>query len=171
MRGTLATTMLSTVGLCLAAGGALGAVLGAWQLLGWVLGGGVPVVAEIWRHSGLTGDFFVAFFAWLPIVLGAGVLFHVLVALLGLGLVLRRPWARPGALALAALLIVLAGLAWVTARTALEDLAHGFPERAVFAREAEFLATIVTLLSIGIGIGLSLLLAAPAVRAKFRSGS
>ena len=171
MRGALATTMLSTVGLSLAAGGALGAVLGAWQLLGWGLGGGVPVVAEVWRHSGLTGDFFVAFFAWLPIVLGAGVLFHALVAWLGLGLVLRRPWARPAALGLAALLIGLPALAWVTARAALEDLARGFPERAAFAHEAEFLATAVALLSIAIGMALALLLVQPAVRAEFSSGS
>ena len=171
MRGALATTMLSTVGLSLAAGGALGAVLGGWQLLGWALGGGVPVVAEVWRHSGLTGDFFVAFFARLPLVLGAGTLFHALLAWLGVGLALRRSWARPGALALAALMIVLAALAWLTARVVLEDLARGFPERAPFAREAEFLATVVALLSIGIGVGLALLLAQPAVRAEFRSGS
>ena len=163
--------MLSTVGVSLAAGGALGTLLGGWQLLGWALGGGVPVVAEVWRHCGLTGDFFVAFFARLPLVLGAGTLFHALVAWLGVGLVLRRSWARPGALALAALMVLLAALAWVTARTVLEDLARGFPERAPFAREAEFLATVVALLSIGIGIGLALLLAQPAVRAEFRSGS
>ena len=171
MRGALSTSMVSAVGLSLATAGTLGAVLGSWQLLGWALGGGVPVVAEVWRHSGLTGDLFVAFFAWLPFVLAGGVLFHALVALVGLGLVRRRVWAWRGALGLAALWIVLAALAWLTTRTALEDLARGFPERAAFAHAAEFRATQVALLSIGIGIGLALLLAQPAVRADFRSGS
>ena len=163
--------MVSAVGLCLAVGGVLGAVLGAWQLLGWILGGGVPVVAEVWRHSGLTGEFFVAFFASLPFVLGAGIIFHVLLAWLGLGLMLRRPWARPGALGFAAFWIALAALAWLATHAALLDLAHGFPERAAFAQGAEMLATEAALLSIGIGVGLALLLLQPSVRAEFRSGS
>ncbi len=171
MRGTLATTMLSTAGLCLAVGGMLGAALGSWQLIGWALGGEVPVVAEVWRHSGLTGELFVYFFAWLPFVLGAGVALHALVAWLGLGLLLRWSWARPGALALAAFWVIFAALAWLVARAALEDLARGFPERAQFAHEAEFLATVVALLSIAIGLGLALLLVQPDVRARFSAGS
>ena len=162
--------MLTAVGVCFAGVGLLGALLGSWQLLGWMLSGGVPVVAEVWRHSGLTGDLFVAFFAWLPAVLALGVLYHAVVAALGIGLVARRGWARRGSLGLAALWVAAAVIAWLVVRTALEDLARGDPDRAVFAHSAEALASEVSLLSIVIGIGLAVLLLQPAVRAQFRSG-
>jgi hypothetical protein len=163
--------MLTAVGVCFAGVGTLGALLGSWQLLGWMAAGGVPVVAEVWRHSGLTGDLFVAFFAWLPAVLALGVLYHLFVATLGVGLVWRRGWARRGGLGLAALWISAAVIVWLVVRTALEDLARGFPERAGFAHSAEVLAGEVSLLSIAIGVGLATLLLQPAVRAQFRSGS
>lgn len=163
--------MLTAVGASLTAVGALGALLGSWQLVGWMLSGGVPVVAEVWRHSGLTGELFVAFFAWLPAILALGVLYHALVAGLGVGLLRRRGWARRGALALAGLWVFAAIGAWLTVTTALEDLARGDPERAAFARAAEFLAGEVSLLSMLIGVGLATLLLQRAVRAQFRTGS
>ena len=163
--------MLTAVGVCLAGVGTLGALLGCWQLLGWMATGRGPVVAEVWRHSGMTGDLFVAFIAWLPAVLALGVFYHLLVAALGVGLVWRRSWARRGGLGLAALWVAAAIVAWLVVRTALEDLARHDPQRAAFARVAESLATQVSVLSIVIGVGLATLLLQPAVRAQFRSGS
>ena len=167
----LAITMLSAVGVGLAGVGSLGACLATWQLLGWLLSGGWPTVADVWRHSGLTGELFVAFFAWLPLVLGVAIVFHLIVASLGVGLLWRRPWARRGGLAFALLWIGIAALAWYVAHVALDDLASGYPDRAGFAHAAQLLATQVALLSIAVGAGLAWLLAQPAVRAQFRTGS
>jgi hypothetical protein len=167
----LAATMLSAVGMCLAGLGMLGVALASWQLFGWLLTGGLPAVADVWRHSGLTGELMVAFFAWLPLVLGAAVLFHGFVAWLGLGLLWRRPWARRGGLWFAGLWAATAAGAWFLVHAALEDLVRGYPDRAGFARVAESLAGQVTVVNIGLGAGLAWLLLQPAVRAQFRSGS
>jgi hypothetical protein len=167
----LAATMLTAVGACLAGVGTLGALLGCWQLLGWLLTGGAPILADVWRHSGLTGDLFVAFFAWLPAILALGIVFHLLVAWLGIGLVRRRAWARRGGLLLAAVWVAGAAIVWLVVRRALEDLAAGYPDRAGFAHAAEFLAGEVAVLGAALGAGFALLLLQPAVRAQFRTGS
>jgi len=167
----LAVTMLTSVGLCLACLGMLGVMLACWQLLGWAVTGGLPSVADIWRHSGLTGDLMVALFAWLPLVLAAAMLFHAFVAWLGLGLLWRRPWARRAGLVFAGLWAVTAAGVWVGVRVALEDLARGYPERAGFARTAESLAGQVGFVNIALGVALVWLLVQPAVRVQFRSGS
>jgi hypothetical protein len=171
MQLALAVTMLTAVGLCLACLGMLGVVLACWQLLGWALTGGLPPVADVWRHSGLTGDLIVALFAWLPLVLGAAILFHAFVAWLGLGLLWRRPWARRGGLMFAGLWAATAAGAWFGVHVALEDLARGYPERAAFARVAESLAGQVTLVNIALSAALAWLLVQPAVRVQFRPGS
>jgi len=171
MQLALAMTMLTAVGLCLAALGTLGVVLACWQLLGWALTGALPVIADTWRHAGLTGELMVAFFAWLPLVLAVAIAFHACVAWLGVGLLWRRPWARRAGLVFAAVCAVTAGGTWIGVHAALEDLARGYPERAGFARVAEALAAQVGLASIALSAALAWLLVQPAVRAQFRPGS
>jgi hypothetical protein len=171
MPTALAVSMLTAIGCCLAAAGVLGAALGAWQLIGWVFIGGVPVVAEVWRHSGMTGTFFVAFFRWLPAILGVGIVLHLLVAWLGVGLVTRRRWAWRGAFAFGGLWALVAVIAWLVARRALQDLADVDPTRAIFAHAAEVVSSEVAILGVVLGAFLVLFLLQPAVRAQFRSGS
>jgi hypothetical protein len=163
--------MLNSVGMCLAGLGALGAFLAGWQFAGWASSGAWPTAAAVWRESGLTGQLFVAFFAWLPQLLVAAILFHLFVAAVGTGLLWRRIWAWRGALVLAISWIALAAVAWFVARTALDDLASGYPARAAFARAAEVVASEVTLLSVALGAGLVLLLVHPAVREQFSADS
>jgi hypothetical protein len=167
----LAAAMLTAIGLSLAGLGLVGATLAAWQLAGWLLGGGLPPVAGVWRHSGLTGELFVAFFAWLPELLAGAVLFHAFVAWLGLGLLWRRPWARRGGLWFACAWAATAALSWLVVRAALGDLARGYPDRAGFAAMAGILAGQVALLNVALGAALAWLLLQPAVRAQFRSGT
>ena len=167
MHGALATTMVNAVGLALGILGVVGAALAGWQLLGWTVAGSMPVVADVWRHSGLTGDIIVAFFAWMPQLLAAAILWHLIVAWLGVSLVWRRPWAWSGGLAFAFLWAATAAGAWALAIVALEDLARGYPERAIFARAAELLAGSVALGNIAIGAALALLLLQRPVRAQF----
>jgi hypothetical protein len=169
--GVIAIAMLNAVGLCLAGLGTLGALLAAWQLAGWALLGGPPGVAEVWRHSGLAGDLLVRFFDALPAVLTGAIVFHVFVACLGVGLYRRRRWAWPAGLGLAALWAATAVLSWRLIARALDDLARGFPDRALFAYAAERLATGVAAVSIGLGVVLAWLLLQPAVRVEFRTGS
>ena len=166
----LAVTMLTAVGMSLATLGTLGAGLAAWQLLGWAVAGSSPQVADAWRDAGLTGELIVGFFGWLPLVLGAAIVFHTFVAWLGVGLLWRRPGARRTALAFACGWAGLAVLGWLAARLALADLARGYPERAGFAQAATALATEVTLLNVGLAVLLVLLLVQPAVRAQFSAG-
>ena len=166
----LALTLVTAVGLAFAVLGTIGACLAGWQLTGWLLFGNVPQVADAWRQVGLTGQLFVALFAWLPLVLALAVAFHAFVAWLGVGLLWRRAGARRVALVFAASWAGLALLVWLAARLALADLARGYPERAAFARVAATLATQVTLLNVGLALLLVLLLAQPAVRAQFSAG-
>ena len=166
----LAVTMLTAVARSLAALGTLGAGLAAWQLLGWLTAGSAPLVADAWRDAGLTGELMVGFFGWLPLVLGAAIVFHTVVAWLGIGLFWRRPWARRATLAFSFGWAGVAALTFAVARYALEDLARGYPDRAHFARVAESLAAEVALVNVGLAAALVLLLIQPAVRAQFRSG-
>jgi hypothetical protein len=170
MPPALAVTMLTGVALGLAGLGALGACLAAWQLLGWLALGALPPVADTWRHAGVTGALIVAFFDWLPLVLGAAIAFHTLVAWLGVGLYWRRAWARRGTLLFAGCWAAVAALAWAVVRYALEDLARGYPDRAAFARAAEALADQLALVNVALAAGLLLLLIQPAVRAQFSAG-
>ena len=166
----LAATMLTAVALSLAALGTLGAALAAWQLVGWLVAGHTPLIADSWRDAGLTGDLMVAFFGWLPLVLGAAIVFHTAVAWLGLGLLWRRPWARGATLWFAFLWAGLAALGFGVVHYALADLARGYPERAQFARVAESLAVEVTLVNVALAAALVLLLIQPAVRVQFTAG-
>ncbi len=170
MHVALAVTMLTAVALSLATLGLLGAGLAAWQLLGWLTFGSVPMVADAWREAGLTGELMVGFFRWLPLVLGAAVVFHGVVAWLGLGLLWRRPWARRATLGFAFAWAAVAALAFGVVRFALEDLARGYPERAHFAHVAESLALEVTLVNVALAAALVLLLIQPAVRVQFSAG-
>jgi hypothetical protein len=166
----LAVTMLTAVALSLAMLGTIGAGLASWQLLGWAVAGSLPVVADAWRDAGLTGELMVALFDWLPLVLGAAIVFHSAVAWLGVGLLWRRPWARRAALGFAIAWGAVAALAFAAARFALEDLARGYPERAHFAHVAQGLAAEVALVNLGLAAMLVLLLIQPAVRAQFSAG-
>ncbi len=166
----LAVTMVTAVALSLAALGTLGAGLAAWQLVGWVTAGSVPLVADAWRNAGLTGELMVGFIGWLPLVLGAAIVFHTIVAWLGVGLVWRRPWARRATLVFSFAWAALAALGFAVTRYALEDLARGYPEHAHFARVAESLATEVTLVNVALALAVVLLLIQPAVRAQFSAG-
>jgi hypothetical protein len=166
----LAVTIVSAVGLSRAGLGSLGVLLAGWQLLWWVVLGSLPPVADVWRHSGVTGELIVALFAWLPLILLLGIFFHGVAAWLGLGLLWRRSWARRGAIAFAALWIAIAAVAWLVVRYALEDLARGYPDRAGFALAAQALATQVTVLNVGLAAAMVLLLIQPAVRAQFSVG-
>jgi hypothetical protein len=157
MHGALATTMVNAVGLALGFLGVVGAVLAGWQVVGFTIAGGVPAVAEIWRHSGLTGDIIVTFFAWLPQLLAAAILWHLVVAALGAGLIGRRRWAWSGGLAFAVLWTACTAGAWLLSVVALEDLARGYPERASFAHAVEPLAAWVALGNVAV------------VRAQFRA--
>ncbi len=170
MTPALAVTMLTAVALSLATLGTLGAGLASWQLLGWVVAGSLPVVADAWRDAGLTGEIMVALFNWLPLVLGAAIVFHTGVAWLGVGLLWRRPWARRATLALAFTWAAVAALGFAIARFALADLARGYPERAHFAHVAQALAAQVTLVNLVLATLLVLLLIQPAVRAQFSAG-
>jgi hypothetical protein len=166
----LAVTMLAAVALSLAVLGTLGAGLAAWQLLAWAVSGSVPLVADAWRDAGLTGQLMVGFFAWLPLVLIAAIVFHSIVAWLGVGLFWRRPWARRATLVFACVWASLATLVFLIVRYALEDLARGYPARAQFARAAESLAGEVALANVALAAALVLLLIQPAVRALFSAG-
>jgi hypothetical protein len=166
----LAVTMLNAVALSLATLGTLGAGLAAWQLVGWVTAGSAPLVADAWRDAGLTGELMVGFIGWLPLVLVAAIVFHTIVAWLGVGLLWRRPWARRATLVFAFAWAGLAALAFGVARYALEDLARGYPQHAHFARVAESLATEVTLVNVALAAALVLLLIQPPVRAQFSAG-
>ena len=170
MPAALALAMLNSVALGLAVLGTVGAGLAAWQLLAWAVAGSLPLVADAWRDAGLTGELMVALFDWLPLVLGAALVFHATVAWLGVGLLWRRAGARRTALVFAAGWAGLAVLGWLAARLALADLARGYPERAEFARAAATLAAEVTLLNVGLAVLLVLLLIQPAVRAQFSAG-
>ncbi len=167
----LAVTMVTAVALSLIILGTLGAVLAAWQLCAWLAAGGVPAVAEIWRHSGVTGDLMVSMFEYLPGVLMAAILLQGAATWVGLGLLWRRPGARRAAIALAAL----GGSAAIAARAlthyALLDLARGFPDRAAFALAADWLALQATLVALAVAAAMILLLVQPAVRRQFSSGS
>lgn len=166
----LAVTMLTAVAVSLAALGTLGAGLATWQLLGWAAAGSTPLVADAWRNAGLTGELMVGFIGWLPLVLGAAIVFHTIVAWLGVGLFWRRPWARRATLVFSFAWAGVAALAFAVTRYALEDLARGYPEHAHFARVAESLAAEVTLVNVALALALVLLLIQPAVRAQFSSG-
>lgn len=166
----LAVTMLTAVALSFAVLGTLGAALAGWQLVGWALAGSVPLVADAWRDAGLTGELMVAFFRWLPAVLGAAIAFHTLVAWLGLGLLWRRPWARPAALAFACVWAALAALALGIVHYVLADLARGYPQYAHFAEVAGSLAVQVALVNLALAAALVLLLIQPAVRVQFSAG-
>jgi hypothetical protein len=163
----LTGTIVTAVGLCLAALGILGATLATGQLIAWGLFRGVPVVADVWTHSGLTGDLFVYFFEWLPLWLVLGAAFHAFVGLLGISLWRRRPWARTGAIAFAWAWGVVALLGWAVVWFALDDLQGGYPERAAFAQAVKGLAAQVALINVGLSAGLILLMIQPAVRAQF----
>ena len=170
MPPALAVTMLTAVALSLATLGTLGAALASWQLLGWAVAGSLPALDDAWRNAGLTGEIMVALFNWLPLVLGAAVVFHCGVAWLGVGLLWRRAWALRATLALAFAWAAVAALAFAVAHAALADLARGYPERAHFAAVAEALAVQVTLANVGLAALLVLLLIQPAVRAQFSAG-
>ncbi len=166
----LAVTMLTAVALSLATLGMLGAGLAAWQLLGWLTAGSVPLVAEAWRNAGLTGAFMVGFIGWLPAVLGAAILFHLGVAWLGVGLLWRRPWARRATLLFAFGWGGVAALSFGLAHYALADLARGYPQHAHFAAVAESLALELGLVNVALAAALALLLIQPAVRLQFSAG-
>jgi hypothetical protein len=166
----LAVTMLTAVAFSLATLGALGAGLAAWQLLAWLTAGGVPLVADAWRSAGLTGELMVGFIDWLPEVLAAAIVFHTIVAWLGVGLLWRRPWARRATLVFAWAWAGLAALVLGVARYALADLARGYPQHAHFAAVAGSLALEVALVNIALAAALVLLLIQPAVRAQFSAG-
>ena len=166
----LAVTMVTAVALSLVILGALGAVLAAWQLYVWSAAGGAPAVAEVWRHSGIAGDYLVQVFAWLPAVLVAAVLFQGAVAGLGLGLLRRRPAARRALIALTLLWVLAVVAVRALVHDALADLALRSIERASFAVAADALATQVMLVMVAAAAALVLLLVQPAVRAQFSAG-
>jgi hypothetical protein len=166
----LAVTMLTAVAASLAALGTLGACLAGWQLVIWAVSGGLPLVADSWRDAGLTGELMVAAFERLPLVLGAAIAFHALVAWLGVGLLWRRPWARRATLIFAFAWAGVATLSWGIAHYVLADLARGYPERAHFAAVAGALAAQVALVNVALAAALVLLLIQPAVRAQFSAG-
>jgi len=167
----LAVTMLTAVAASLAALGTLGAGLAAWQLAVTLAAGGAPLVADAWRDAGLTGQLLAGFIGWLPLVLGAAIGFHALVAWLGVGLLWRRPWARRAALVFSFAWGGLAALGGGVVRYALADLARGYPQHAHFAAVASALAAEVALINIALAAALALLLIQPAVRAQFSAGS
>jgi hypothetical protein len=166
----LAVTMLTAVALSLTTLGMLGAGLAAWQLLAWLVAGSVPLVADAWRNAGLTGELMVGFIGWLPAVLGAAVIFHLIVAWLGVGLLWRRPWARRATVVFAFLWAGVAALSGAVARYALADLARGYPEHAHFAAVAGSLALELALVNVALAAALVLLLIQPAVRLQFSAG-
>lgn len=162
----LAPSMVTAVGLSLCALGAIGATLATWQLFAWFVTGG-PIVANVWTHSGLTGDLFVAFFRWLPLWLALGVAFHLFVAWLGFSLYWRRTWARRGAIGFAFAWAALAVVGWAVAWYALDDLQRGYADRSAFAAAAKLLVAQVALINVGISAGLVLLMIQPSVRHGF----
>lgn len=164
----LALPMVSAVGLTLLGLGSVGAMFAATQLSAWLYFGATPVLAPAWLQAGLAGQVYAWFFAALPAVLAAGLLLHACVALLGLGLYRRRPWARPAGLALAAVWALSAVAGWAFAQHVLEDLARQSAALAVFATGARWLATQVALLSLAVAAALLVLLMQPAVRRAFR---
>ena len=166
----LAVTMVTAVALSLTALGMLGAGLAAWQLLAWLAAGSLPLVADVWRNAGLTGELMVGFIGWLPAVLGAAIAFHLVVAWLGVGLLWRRPWARRATLGFAFAWGGLAVLSLGVVRYALADLARGYPEHAHFAAVAGSLALQVALVNVALAAALVLLLIQPAVRTQFSAG-
>lgn len=161
--------MVTAVALSLALLGMLGALLAGWQLI-VMIGGARPVVADVWRHSGVAGNLLVEIFDALPALLAGAFAFHVLIAVLGVGLFRRRSWARDGGLGLGLFWLVSALAGWALARYVLEDLARADQSRASFARVAESLATQAALINVGVGAALLLLLIQPSVRAQFRTG-
>lgn len=164
---SLAPSMVTAVGACLAVLGFLGAVLGTWQLLAWALWRGAPVLSEVWSNYGLTGGLFAAFFDWLPLWLLLGIAFHAYVGKLGMGLFWRRAWARASAIRFAWTWAALAVLGWAALWYALDDLQRGYPDRAAFAGVAKLLLMQVSLLNLGVSAVLILLMIQPSVRAQF----
>jgi hypothetical protein len=164
----LALPMVSAVGLTLLGLGSVGAAFAAMQLSAWLYFGAMPVLAPVWLQAGLAGQVYAWFFASLPALLAGGLLFHVFVALLGLALYRRRPWARPAGLALAVVWALSAVAGWAFAQHVLEDLARQSAALASFATGARWLATQVALLSLAVAVALLVLLMQPAVRRAFR---
>ena len=164
--GALAPTMVTAVGFCLGALGAIGATLASWQLLAYLLTGG-PVIAGVWRQYGLTGALFGAFFRWLPLWLVLGAAFHACLGWLGFGLFSRRPAARRRTIAFAFAWGALALLGWAGFWYALDDLQRGYPDRAAFASAVKALTAQIALLNVGLAAALILLLIQPSVRAQF----
>lgn len=164
---SLAPSIVSAVGACLAVLGILGATFATWQLLAWALWRGAPVLSDVWSHYGLTGGLFAAFFNWLPLWLLLGVAFHAFVARLGYALFRRERWARRGAITFAWGWAALAVLGWAAVWYALDDLQRGYPDRAAFAGVAKVVLMQVTLLNLGLSAALILLMIQPSVRAQF----
>lgn len=166
---SLAPSMVSAVGACLAVLGFLGVAFATWQLLAWALWRGAPVLSEVWSHYGLTGGLFATFFDWLPLWLLLAIAFHAVVAKLGLGLYWRRSWARRGAIRFAWAWAALAVLGWAAVWYALDDLQRGYPDRAAFAGVAKMVLMQVSLLNLGLSATLILLMIQPSVRAQFEA--
>ncbi len=163
----IAVTMLTAVALSLTAFGTLGACLAGWQLGLWALFGGVPFVADVWRHTGLAGSLLVDAFEHLPRLLAIAVGLHTAVAWLGLGLLLRRRWAWTAAIAFGALWMLAAVGGGLFVRYLLNDLAAGYPEHAGFAAAAMTLAVEVACLNALLGAALIVLIVQPSVRVQF----
>jgi hypothetical protein len=166
----LAVTMVTAVGLSLLVLGSLGALLALWQLGAWLVAGSVPEVAEVWRHSGVAGDYLVWLFARMPAVLLAAAVLQAAVAALGWGLLRRWPGARGVTIAATALGLALATGIRVLVHDALLVLAHDYADRASFAIAVDALATQVLLVTVAVAAALVLLLIQPAVRAQFSAG-
>lgn len=164
---SLAPSMVTAVGGCLAGLGILGATFATWQLLAWALWRGAPVLSDVWSHYGLTGGLFAVLFDWLPVWLLLAIAFHAFVARLGFGLFRRERWARRGAIGFAWAWAALAALGWAAVWYALDDLQRGYPDRAQFAGVAKLVLMQVSLLNLGLSAALVLLMIQPSVRARF----
>lgn len=163
----LAVTMVTAVGLSLLLLGSLGALLAAWQLGVWFVAGSIPAVADIWRHSGVAGDYLVWIFLRMPALLLAAVVLQAAVAALGWGLVRRWRGARGVTIIATALGLALAIVLRVLLHDALVALARGYADRASFAMAVDALATQVLLVMFAVAAALVLLLIQPAVRVQF----
>jgi hypothetical protein len=170
MSFALAVTMVTAVGLSLLILGSLGALLAAWQLGAWLVAGSVPAVADIWRHSGVAGDYLVWIFERMPLVLLAAIVLQAAIAALGWGLLRRWPGARIATIAATALGLALATGLRVLVHDALVALARDYADRASFAAAVDGLATQVLLVMVAVAAALMLLLVQPAVRAQFNAG-
>jgi hypothetical protein len=160
--------MVNAVGTCLAALGAVGALLAAWQLGVWWFSGAFPVPAPVWAHTGVAGRYLLDFFRALPLVLLLAFILQLFICVLGLALFWRRSWARRTAIAFAFAWAGLGGVLWGLMRFALNDLEHGYPEHAAFAQGLRYYTTQITLLNVAVSAGLVLLMIQPSVRAQFR---